>query len=1556
MGKYATEYANFTWQHGMNQGCNTLFYKANTGSMVLTHSSDTNKIVADLAVKTSPGKELDVENVSTACADAGENDTDQQHQPQSIVQLHDQGNDSSTNNTVSVPIQTAPIIKVFQELEEKVQVQLKNERDRLSNLEQTKADDGTTNGISSKFQQQKYRISIHDPNFDINMIQTSEPTFVDILESWEQLIQVLQQENVFTQYIGNLERAFRAVQTTTSLYGKTIRTLLELLIQAALHHSYDMSIECRFVTLLEVILSYDNPRWEPTDAVITVWKRLLQRIPANIAPSNFRRKAYRVLVSLSWVPSSKGLLAACSFDETKQLPTFRKEQICAHISKITEHNDCINNKNNDICNNHTMPLPRHDSVNQLLDRLKDETDVCVAITSCKEGMGKTTLAGQVASHPSIIRVFTVLWLDIQQQKLTFDSYINYLKDLCKQLEISEPPEWPVSLQRFEEPAIRQLRELGSMKIAKAFMIELIEQHGKNLLLVLDDVLDAQTIQWFHFTGQQSIIVTTPHSNLDGVDWTLDLLPMSQEEAVELFLNEAALPPEHILGRTIELRTIVQQCKCHPLTIRTIARWFLLKQVTNGKINALTEILDDLKSLTETHALQIYENCDVEGPNELMFDILSMMMGPIRKNEADTQSVLFVLCFAAMVVVFPDVAPLDSVILLWEQILKKEVLATDEIGGTLSWKELSRYIWLIAEGLTHMGVISIVDADGWYKVQVHHHIYEEFGMLIAKEMEVKETFHHTTVDWHKFFVTGYMSKKSQGVKDNNGGTWKYIVEKLPSHMLQAHMLSTTNVVLSQEDFFQARIETLGWSRGIEIQIKDCVQVQHRIENGDETEVQASHVFNTTSVLIKEAKVGLLNMSEQDRCEAVAKALYLLGFALTENGYFRDALIYLEMAGSIPHESQTLRTKVTYATCWCFLSDNQTAHAKRKIECIQMSTSQDKVWLNKEIFQLKAAVLLGACNYRAAKILLEDFLHALEDDEESNCIELATTLEKLGRLYFLMGENELAKNALMNCIDRKHEIGEISRSLSSTLSILGDVNVVLGLFNDARESYDAAIKALKTLRCNEQHLDYRFITGKLQLIADDFAGCSASFELVRRTSNATPLKLYDQSAYDLRYIAQVYYEMDDIDESISILLESLVLTQSRPLSLERAKCMIVLGKCYLKNGMDEKALSYFKQAREIQMSKLGIYGDVIDSTNLIGELHMKLGAYSDALIVLKKNYDEVLKSIPEDTDRVHATLYSVADAYEVSGDIPEAIKYFKVYKAGMCIRYGQGHRDYARALQRLGKLAVTCKDYDEAMISFSEALAIRREHFDQAGIVETLTSFCMLARSQNNYDLAVTYLLEAYSITTDEQNVRVHCKIALELGYTYRLLPNFDKAFEVYKKFFDKIEKGDKGYGLALMALGHIKFAQGDYMNASCDYKLALQHLSEILGPGDYNTVKAQRSVGLASFFGGNFDDAIEYFHAFLRFEATVRKSSPVDLIIVQIFNGDLSYARKEFDEATTSWNCAKTILLETVGDATGTTAWLASAVDDRLNDDGNGPMIQNKFEEEIKGYYILEQLS
>jgi tetratricopeptide (TPR) repeat protein len=989
---------------------------------------------------------------------------------------------------------------------------------------------------------------------------------IDILEAWKNLLFVLRKEMVFTQYLPNLERAFRAVSVTSALYGRAIHTLLDLLTQAALEHSRDRSIECRFVTLLEIVLSYDNPRWEPSDDICAIWIRLLQRIPPCIAPTNFRRKAYRVLVSLSWVPSSKGLLAACSFDESKQLPTFQKKGIIAHMSKIRGG-----------------PLPRYDSVNQLLDRLKDETGVCVAIPSENGVLVKTTLAGQVASHPSILRVFTVLWLDIKQETLTYDRYICYLKDLCEQIGCPNQ-DWPMSEKRFEEPAILKLRETGYMKDAKSLMSDLSVKLDSNILLVLDDVRDSSTLDWFRFSDQQSIIVTTPHSNLDGVDWTLDLLPLSEEESAELFLKESGLSPDHIIGKTKEVRSIVHYCSCHPLTVRTMSRWYLLKQITAGLTLSVEEILDDLNALATAKSDDTFEAALEDDPNELIFDILSLMMGPIiRMKEPETQSVLFVLCFAAMVVVFGDVAPLDAVILLWEQVLRKEVLATDELEGTLSADDISRCIWLVAQGLTHMGVIAIVDVDGWHVVQVHHDIYKDFGVLIAKEMEVKETFQRTTSDWHKYFVTGYLSRKSQGIKENHDNTWKYAVEKLPSHILDGKMISTANIVLSQEQFFYARIKALGWQRAIEVQIRDCVRLQHEIENdfdGGDQETMASIVFKRTATLVQESKDVFSFRNEEERCEAIVTALYLIGFALTENGYFQDALECLAMAETIPHMSQTLQTKIVYATCWSLLAVSQTQVARRKIEGCQMSTSRENHWLKKEMFQLKAAILIGSCNYQSAKALLQDFLKVLNDDKDNNVIELGMTLEKLGRLQFVMGDNDLASDTLTDCVHKKKEIAETSRAFSSALNLLGDISVELGSMNEAREHYTSAILMLKALHYDNHHLDWRFITGKLQFIQGDIASCLESFELVRRTSNSTPLKVFDQSAYDLRFIARAYDELGDTTESISVLHESLFLTEDRPSSLERAWGLIALGHCHVKCGNNKDALVYFEQGREIQ----------------------------------------------------------------------------------------------------------------------------------------------------------------------------------------------------------------------------------------------------------------------------------------------------------------------------------------------------------------------------------------
>lgn len=1336
-------------------------------------------------------------------------------------------------------------------------------------------------------------LSVMDSRFN-EFLFRPEPTLLDILEAWKGLLTaLLQQEVVFTQYVDSLEKAFRSVSANHKTFlnnSRCIRTLLDLLTQAVNEHARDDSIECRFVTLLEVLQSY-GPNWEPSEEVSAMWVRLLQRIPENIAPVKFRRKAYRVLVSLSWVPSSKGLLEACSFEESKQVSDFKKDRIREHMARIRGG-----------------PLPRYDSVNQLLDRLKDETDVCVAITSEKEGIGKTTLAGQVASHHSIVLVFTVLWLDIKQKQMTYDLYVSYLNDLCKQIQCPDQG-WPVCIKRFEEPALRSLRGRDAMKAAKAKMSGLIVSHGRNVLLILDDVRDEEIIEWFRFHDRQSVIVTTPHPDLKGVDWTLELVPVSAEEGVELFLKEAGLPVTHILGDTVEVRSIVRQCQCNPLTVRTIARWYQLKQVTAGMKAAIEEILADLSLLNPS---QPEHETDLgDDPNMILFDILSLMMGPARANDNDGVSALFVLCFAAQVVVFPDLAPLDAVLLLWTQVLKMETLATEELGENLSVDDFNHHAWLIAQGLSYMGVLSVVNIENTPWVQVHHALYKDFAILMAREMDLNESFQQTAADWHMAFVTGYFSRKSDSENEKHDNSWEYTIEKLPSHMFDGKMVSTAEYVLGDKHFFEARIEAMGWKRGIETHIEDCVLLQHELEGENEQndmDTNASLVFSRTASLLKENRTALLGIPERDRMHEEAQALYLLGFALTENGYYEEALEHFDSAEKVSTSSQTLQASILYASGWCLLATNQTERAKNKINSSRSIMGQEPRvhGLFKEILLLYADALVNACEYQKACTFLGEVFEYLNAEPNINSIELGMTLFKQGRLYFLMGEYDVARETLIDCVNWKINRGDVSRSLSAALGVLGDIDVELGLPDEADERYRLALQTLESLHCDAQHLDYRIIAGKLQLLNNDFVGCRESFELVRRTSNQSPLKAADQSAYDLRSIARAYEALGCVAECAAVLRESLVLTENRPYSLERARGNIAFGNCLLKQGEDKEALVLYKQAREIQLLKLGDSIDVIDTTNLIGSVHQSLGDNDRAIRIFKKNYETIQKIAADDIERVAGVLYLIGDACDAKGAFAVSSSCFTECIGVLKRDRSPDHPDIAKALQRLGEVTVAQKDLDKAFDYYSQALTIRRMSFDDTRVAETLHSLGILSRKRGELERAEKYLLDALDIWKRNKIARDFCESMLELGNIYRLRYQLVKASEIYAESLEKVGEQDTLYGNIQLAMGHAKLAQGDYAGSLNIYEVALSCRVAAYGNNDLRTGNVSRTMGLATFLMYSVDEALNHLNEFVRVCDNVRASESLDFALTQLLLGDIFDVQGQYDGAKAAWERAKGI--------------------------------------------------
>lgn len=571
----------------------------------------------------------------------------------------------------------------------------------------------------------------------------------DVLLSWNELLNAIVEEGmIFSEYLPLLGIVYKKtmIETEPSSVPHHLHTLLKLLAQAVRSHKVDPSITCRFVTLLEILHSY-APSWTKVSEVVEqFWMRLLQRIPSKTTAVWFRRKAYKVLVSLSWVPSTKGLIEACSFDDQKDVGV-------GQFSNLD------------------IVRPRWDKLNQLLDRLKDDTGVCVGITSCQPGVGKSTLAAQVASHPSIKRAFAkVIWLDLSQG-LTYDQYATHLKDILSQVELSTHLEETV-IHRLEEPALLRIREQKSMKLLKTQMASLLED--TSLLIVLDQVEEnpQKIVPWFQFNSRQSIVVTTTSNSGDctSFDWSLQLDDVWDiDEAVDLLLHEADLPLYYSFSS--ELRDLCKNAR--PLTIRALARWLRLKKVSVGLFSGLNEVRLALKALgSKEHPL---------------FDVLSLMMGP-KMNGGKGMSVLFLLCFSSFCTVFQNGgAPMEAVLMFWEEVLATEPLAANEIAGSHSCKKFARWI---AEGLFHMGVISIRYKPSKEKpkvawIEAHNRTYREFAIIMAREMQLRgDGFGETIIDWNETFVRGYFSRKSQPQLEE---CLEYCVENLQSHMVRDSLL-------------------------------------------------------------------------------------------------------------------------------------------------------------------------------------------------------------------------------------------------------------------------------------------------------------------------------------------------------------------------------------------------------------------------------------------------------------------------------------------------------------------------------------------------------------------------------------------------------------------------------------------------------------------------------------------------------------------------------------------------------------------------------------------------
>jgi long-subunit acyl-CoA synthetase (AMP-forming) len=95
-----------------------------------------------------------------------------------------------------------------------------------------------------------------------------------------------------------------------------------------------------------------------------------------------------------------------------------------------------------------------------------------------------------------------------------------------------------------------------------------------------------------------------------------------------------------------------------------------------------------------------------------------------------------------------------------------------------------HAWFIAEGLIHMGVVTVTADNGsgrqdsqW--IEVHHSLYADFAMTMARKLDLEDTFEKTHESWHKAFVMVYFEKRIQNSDtshdSSDDNSWEYAVE-------------------------------------------------------------------------------------------------------------------------------------------------------------------------------------------------------------------------------------------------------------------------------------------------------------------------------------------------------------------------------------------------------------------------------------------------------------------------------------------------------------------------------------------------------------------------------------------------------------------------------------------------------------------------------------------------------------------------------------------------------------------------------------------------------------
>lgn len=266
--------------------------------------------------------------------------------------------------------------------------------------------------------------------------------------------------------------------------------------------------------------------------------------------------------------------------------------------------------------------------------------------------------------------------------------------------------------------------------------------------------------------------------------------------------------------------------------------------------------------------------------------------------------------------------------------------------------------------------------------------------------------------------------------------------------------------------------------------------------------------------------------------------------------------------------------------------------------------------------------------------------------------------------------------------------------------------------------------------------------------------------------------------LNDIGQALYYMDQYEEAIGNLNNSLEISRTAKYESGEAKALFNLGDMYILMGKYSQAIDHLSNGLQI-FEKVKDEEGIADCLNSLGLINSNQGNYEQALDYFNRALE-------------HGNDVSKGDSYTYMAEMyleMEAYRDAQLY-ANMALEAGKKNEDnyvVSSSLDVIGHVYSIEEDYQKAIKSFAEALKIKMELEDSQGMAETMIELALNYKAMGVLDSTNIYMQRAFNLATEIGAGEETRSASLEMAKLKAGEGMYDSAFYYQKKFIEINER-------------------------------------------------------------------------------------------------------------------------------------------------------------------------